>query len=76
MYSPLISSAVHYKLFNNDIPHTSQESGIGATIGYFNCCDPPCADDVAVLGGRIHVFVPLRLNPRGIPNAFKSGLVE
>ena len=30
-----ILSTVHYKLYNNDLLHMLQESGIGATIGYF-----------------------------------------
>ena len=51
-----ILSTVHYKLYNNDLFHTCmlQESGIGATIGCFYCGAPTCADDVAVLGGRMH----------------------
>ena len=49
-----ILSTVHYKLYNNDLLHMLQESGTGATIGCFYCGAPTCADDVAVLGGRMH----------------------
>ena len=49
-----ILSTVHYKLYDNDLLHMLQESGIGATIGCFYCGAPTCADDVAVLGRRMH----------------------
>ena len=49
-----ILSTIHYKLFNNDLLHVIEESGIGATIGCLCCGAPTCADDVAVLGGKMH----------------------
>ena len=49
-----ILSTVHYKLFNNDLLHMLQDSGLGASIGCFYCGAPTCADDVAALGGRMH----------------------
>ena len=49
-----IISTIHYKLFNNDLLHVIEESGIGATIGCLYCGAPTCADDVAVLGGKMH----------------------
>ena len=49
-----ILSTVHYKLFNNDLLHMLQDSGLGANIGCFYCGAPTCADDVAALGGRMH----------------------
>ena len=48
-----ILSTTHYKLFNNGLLHTMDESGIGASIGCFKCGAPTCADDVAVLGNKI-----------------------
>ena len=49
-----ILSTVHYKLFNNDLLHMLQDSGLCATIGCFYCGAPTCADDVAARGGRMH----------------------
>ena len=49
-----ILSTIHYKLFNNDLLHVIEESGIGATIGCLYCGAPTCADDVAALGGKMH----------------------
>ena len=48
-----ILSTTHYKLFNNSLLRTMEESGLGASIGCFKCGAPTCADDVAVLGDRI-----------------------
>ena len=49
-----ILSTIHYKLFNNDLLHVIEESGIRATIGCLYCGAPTCADDVAALGGKMH----------------------
>ena len=43
-----ILSMTHYKLFTNGLLHMLDESGLGASIGYFKCGAPTCADDVAV----------------------------
>ena len=48
-----ILSTTHYKLFNNSLLRTMEESGLGASIGCFKCGAPTCADDVAVLGDRV-----------------------
>ena len=48
-----ILSTTHYKLFNNGLLHTMDESGLGASIGCFKCGAPTCADDVAVLGNKV-----------------------
>ena len=48
-----ILSTTHYKLFNNGLLYTMDESGTGASIGCFKCGAPTCADDVAVLGNKV-----------------------
>ena len=48
-----ILSMTHYKLFNSGLLHTTDESGLDASIGCFKCGVPTCADDVAVLGDRV-----------------------
>ena len=48
------ASSVLYTTKNNDLLHVIEESGIGATIGCLYCRAPTCADDVAVLGVKMH----------------------
>ena len=48
-----ILSTTDYKLFNNGLLHTMDESGLGASIDCFKCGAPTCADDVAVLGNKV-----------------------
>ena len=49
-----ILSTAHYKLYNNDLLHMLQDSGIGASIGCFYCGASICAVDVVVLGSRVY----------------------
>ena len=44
-----IVSAMHYKLFSNDMFLLFQMLGIGMTIGHIDGSSPTCADDVALL---------------------------
>ena len=49
-----ILSTTHCMLYNNELLHMLQDSGIGVSIGCFYCGAPTCADNVAVLGSRVH----------------------
>lgn len=47
-------STIRHKLFNNDLLHMIEETGLGATIGCLHCGAPTCVGDVVILGGRMH----------------------